>query len=119
LSVWPTLLFAGNDAEAVGLDLVQPFAAGRQATVLIGRHGAMNPAGKGTLQHVGLIDYADRDAKPFLHLTDYGEILERLRENDVMLFEMRQNIRVLAEAELARHRYHGPCLCWYLPFENL
>jgi hypothetical protein len=113
LSVWPTLLFAGNDAEAVGLDLVQPFAAGRQVTVLIGRHGAMNPAGKGTLQHVGLIDYADRehvglidyadrDAKPFLHLTDYGEILERLRENDVMLFEMRQNIRVLAEAELAR-----------------
>jgi hypothetical protein len=38
----------------------------------------------------------------FSHLTDYGEILERLRENDVMLFEMRQNIRVLAEAELAR-----------------
>src|SRR5262249_43585914 len=33
------------------LDLMQPLAAGRQLAVLVGRHGAMNLAGRGTLQH--------------------------------------------------------------------
>jgi len=35
---------ARKDAEAVMLDLMQPLAAGR--SVLVGRHGVMNPAGK-------------------------------------------------------------------------
>jgi hypothetical protein len=39
-------ILASDDAEAVVLDLVQPLAARRQCAVLIGRHGAMNPAGR-------------------------------------------------------------------------
>jgi hypothetical protein len=39
-------VFPGDDTEAVMLDLVQPFAAGRQFIGLLGRHGAMNPAGR-------------------------------------------------------------------------
>jgi len=35
----------GDDAEAVMFDLKQPLAAGRQLIGLVGRHGAMNPAG--------------------------------------------------------------------------
>ena len=34
---------AGNDAEAIVLDLVQPPEG--SLSVLVGRHGAMNPAG--------------------------------------------------------------------------
>jgi hypothetical protein len=37
---------AGNDAEAIVLDLVQPWLSEGSLSVLVGRHGAMNPAGK-------------------------------------------------------------------------
>jgi hypothetical protein len=42
---------AGNDTKAVVLDFVQPLAARRQLIVLVGRHGAMNPAGRAHTQH--------------------------------------------------------------------
>jgi hypothetical protein len=41
---WPVL--PGNDPKAIVLDLVQPLAAGWQFIVFVGRHGAMNPAGR-------------------------------------------------------------------------
>jgi hypothetical protein len=43
---------AGNDAEAVMLDFVQPLAAGRQLSVLVGTHGAMNPAGRVRIRNI-------------------------------------------------------------------
>jgi hypothetical protein len=39
-------VLAGNDPKASVLDLVQPLAAERNLSLLIGRHGAMNPAGR-------------------------------------------------------------------------
>jgi len=42
----PLAVFAGNDAKAIVLDLVQPLAAGCSVSVLVGRYGAMNPAGR-------------------------------------------------------------------------
>jgi hypothetical protein len=45
-------LFAGNDAEAVVLDLMQPIAAGGQF-VSFGREARRDePSRQGTLQHV-------------------------------------------------------------------
>jgi hypothetical protein len=41
---YPVAVLAGDDAEAVVLEI--PQAAGRQCIGLVGRHGAMNPAGK-------------------------------------------------------------------------
>ena|SRR5215467_7014910 len=42
----PLAVLAGNDAEAIVLDLMQPLAAGGQLIGFVGRHGAMNPAGR-------------------------------------------------------------------------
>src|SRR5215469_6486192 len=39
-------ILAGNDAEAVVFNLMQPLAARWQFVSFCGRHGVMNPAGK-------------------------------------------------------------------------
>jgi hypothetical protein len=39
-------ILAGNDAEAVMFDLMQPLLPDGSLSVLVGRHGAMNPAGR-------------------------------------------------------------------------
>ena len=42
----PLAFLAGNDAEAVVLDFVQPFSPGRGCGAFVGRHGSMKPAGR-------------------------------------------------------------------------
>jgi hypothetical protein len=39
-------ILAGDNPEAIVLDFVQPLVAGGQLVGPVGRHGAMNPAGK-------------------------------------------------------------------------
>ena len=39
-------LLSSDNAKAIVLDFVQAFVPGRQFIGLVGRHGAMNPAGK-------------------------------------------------------------------------
>ena len=48
----PLAALAGNDAKAVMLDLMQPLAAGLSLSVLVGRHGAMNPAGRARIRNI-------------------------------------------------------------------
>ena len=42
----PQAVLAGDDAEAVVLDFVNAQAAEGSVSVLVDRHGSMNPAGK-------------------------------------------------------------------------
>ena len=59
--------FAGNDAEAIVFDLVQPIDAGRQLVGLVGRHGAMKPVGRVRIRNIMPIvrDYS-RASQSFL-----------------------------------------------------
>ena len=47
----PLAVLAGNDAEAIVLDLVQPLAAGRQLRGLCRKARRDEPGRQGTLQH--------------------------------------------------------------------
>jgi hypothetical protein len=42
----PPVALAGNDVETVVLDLMQPWLPEGNLSVFVGRHGAMNPAGR-------------------------------------------------------------------------
>src|SRR5262252_8582800 len=56
---------AGNNAEAIVLDLMQHWPPEGSLSVLVGRHGATNPAG--TLQHVPIVrDYSWRISIVFI-----------------------------------------------------
>ena len=50
----PVTILAGNDAESIVLDLVQPLAAGRQLVGFGGEARRDEPGREGTLQHVDL-----------------------------------------------------------------
>ena len=52
---------AGNDAEAVMLDFVQPLAAGRQLVGFGRKAWRDEPGGEGTLQHVAQIELGRGD----------------------------------------------------------
>jgi hypothetical protein len=42
----PLAILAGDDSEAIVLDLMKPERSRRRAWAVIGRHGAMKPAGR-------------------------------------------------------------------------
>ena len=50
---YPFALLAGDDAEAVVLDFVNPQAAGRQCVGLSGEARRDEPGREGTLEHAG------------------------------------------------------------------
>ena len=54
-------ILAGNDAEAVMLDFVQPLAAGRQLVGFGRKAWRDEPGGEGTLQHVAQIELGRGD----------------------------------------------------------